>query len=130
MVTPVMISNIRWGTYLFFAIVNALFVPVIYFFYPETKKRSLEEIDLIFAKGYLENISYVKASFDLPFLSDREVEAMAKEYGFMDQDDEYKLGEKGEKPTLEQRSDSEGTLRQGHGELQIHAEQDGGFKND
>lgn len=93
MVTPVMISNISWGTYLFFAVVNFGFIPVIYFLYPETKKRSLEEIDIIFAKAYMENISYVKASFDLPYLSDREVEAMAREYGLVDKDDEYTAGE-------------------------------------
>jgi hypothetical protein len=130
MVTPVMISNIHWGTYLFFAIVNACFIPVIYIFYPETKKRSLEEIDLIFAKGYLENISYVKASYDLPFLNDREVEVMAKKYGFADADEEFKAGdvdEKGEKETIEsQGSDSEGV----RAEQQIHVEQDGYFRND
>jgi len=103
MVTPVMIANIRWGTYVFFAIINALFVPVIYFFYPETKKRSLEEIDLIFAKGYLEKISYVKASYDMPFLSDREVEQMSREYGFADKDVEEKGSLEGEKPTVERR---------------------------
>jgi sugar porter (SP) family MFS transporter len=106
MVTPVMISNIRWGTYLFFAIVNALFVPVIYLFYPETKKRSLEEIDLIFAKGYVENISYVKASFDMPFLSDREVDEMSKRYGFVGKDEEFKVGEGEGKVAVEQRSGS------------------------
>ncbi|KAH8753762.1 hypothetical protein F5882DRAFT_432349 [Hyaloscypha sp. PMI_1271] len=133
MVTPVMIANIHWGTYLFFAIVNACFLPIIYFFYPETKKRSLEEIDLIFAKGYLEKISYVQASFDIPFLSDREVVAMAREYGFADSDEEEKGGEgtksrDEEKPreTLGSgiaRSDSDRTL-------QMHDEQEGGFKND
>ncbi|KAL2074832.1 hypothetical protein VTL71DRAFT_8611 [Oculimacula yallundae] len=92
MVTPVMIDQIAWGTYLFFAVVNACFIPIIYFFYPETKKRSLEEIDLIFAKGYLENISYVKASHDMPFLSDREVEEMSRRYGFADSDEETKVG--------------------------------------
>ncbi|TVY32028.1 Sugar transporter [Lachnellula occidentalis] len=118
MATPVMIANIKWGTYAFFAAVNATFIPVIYLFYPETRRRSLEEIDLIFAKGYLENISYVKASFDMPFLNDREVEAMAREYGFADGDEEYKIGEKGqvvesdsEKPTT---SDNEGNLSQRH----------------
>jgi hypothetical protein len=142
MVTPVMIANIHWGTYLFFAIVNACFLPIIYFFYPETKKRSLEEIDLIFAKGYLENISYVKASFDMPFLTDREVEAMAREYGFVDSDEEEKVGEKSadrkdhvgegggdeEKPrdrmgSGSARSDCDRTL-------QMHDEQEGGFRND
>jgi hypothetical protein len=36
MITPVLIDSITWGTYLFFAILNALFFPVIWFFYPET----------------------------------------------------------------------------------------------
>jgi hypothetical protein len=62
MITPIMISSIGWATYLVFAILNASFLPIIWFFYPETAKRSLEEIDIIFAKGYTENISYVKAA--------------------------------------------------------------------
>ncbi|OOF91458.1 hypothetical protein ASPCADRAFT_177520 [Aspergillus carbonarius ITEM 5010] len=82
MVTPIMIRNIKWGTYLFFAVINALFIPVIYLFYPETSGRSLEEIDLIFAKGYLENMNYVRASKELPHLSDEEVEQVAIQYGF------------------------------------------------
>ncbi|EAW10860.1 hexose carrier protein [Aspergillus clavatus NRRL 1] len=82
MVTPIMITNISWGTYLFFACINACFLPVIYFFYPETAGRSLEEIDLIFAKGYLENMSYVRAAKELPFLSDEDVERVAIQYGF------------------------------------------------
>ncbi|EHL01151.1 putative Sugar transporter STL1 [Glarea lozoyensis 74030] len=89
MVTPVMISSISWGTYLFFAVVNACFIPIIYFFYPETRRRSLEEIDLIFAKGYTENISYVKASYDLPFLTDQEVKDMSRQYGFVGEDEEF-----------------------------------------
>jgi hypothetical protein len=82
MVTPVMITNIGWGTYLFFAIVNACFLPIIYFWYPETARRSLEEIDLIFAKGYTEKIGYVRAAQELPYLSDEEIERMAIQYGF------------------------------------------------
>lgn len=90
MVTPVMITGIHWGTYLFFAVVNACFLPVIYFYYPETAKRSLEEIDLIFAKGYLENMSYVRAAKELPYLTDEEVERVAIEYGFGAPDAEVK----------------------------------------
>lgn len=82
MFTPPMVGGAGWGTYLFFAILNALFIPVIWFFYPETANRSLEEIDIIFAKGFTENISYVKASHELPKLSDEEVEQKAAEYGF------------------------------------------------
>lgn len=88
MITPVMIERIGWGTYLFFAVVNALFLPFIYFFYPETAGRSLEEIDLIFAKGYLEKMSYVRAARELPRLSDDEIDAKAREYGFLSSDDE------------------------------------------
>ncbi|KAJ5652862.1 Sugar transporter STL1 [Penicillium longicatenatum] len=84
MITPVMVSSIGWGTYLFFAAWNAVFIPVMYFFYPETAGRSLEEIDIIFAKGYCEKISYVKAARELPKLTDEEVEAKALEYGFGD----------------------------------------------
>lgn len=79
----------------------------------------------------------------MPFLSDREVEAMAREYGFADSDEEEKVGAKlegnredgeGKKSRDEEkpretmgsgsaRSDSDRTL-------QMHDEQEGGFKND
>ncbi|KAE8376905.1 hypothetical protein BDV26DRAFT_282292 [Aspergillus bertholletiae] len=84
MITPVMVQHIGWGTYLFFAAWNAVFIPVIWFFYPETAGRSLEEIDLIFAKGYVEKISYVRAAKELPRLSDEEIEAKAAQYGILD----------------------------------------------
>ncbi|GAB7347789.1 hypothetical protein MBLNU459_g5330t1 [Dothideomycetes sp. NU459] len=88
MFTPVAISNIGWRTYLMFAIFNASFFPIIYFFYPETAGRSLEEIDLIFAKGNLENMSYVRAAKELPKLTDEEIDLKAREYGFVSDDDE------------------------------------------
>jgi sugar porter (SP) family MFS transporter len=143
MVTPVMAAKIHWGTYLFFAIVNACFLPIIYFFYPETKKRSLEEIDLIFAKGYLEKISYVQASFDMPFLNDREVEAMAREYGFVDSDEDRKVGVKfegtgtddrrregGKEEKPRERMGSASMRSASDQTLQMHDEQEGGFRND
>ncbi|KAK2606514.1 hypothetical protein N8I77_005257 [Diaporthe amygdali] len=88
MITPVLISKIGWGTYLFFAVLNALFLPILYFFYPETSGRSLEEIDLIFAKGYDEKIGFVKAAEQLPHLSEAEIAEMARGYGFNSSDDE------------------------------------------
>jgi sugar porter (SP) family MFS transporter len=102
MITPVMINKIQWGTYLFFACVNAAFFPIIYIFYPETKMRSLEEIDIIFAKGFMENMTYVRAANELPYLDDAGVEAKAREYGFTFSEDErsphrrVSLGEKQE----------------------------------
>ncbi|CAD6583767.1 MAG: hypothetical protein ASARMPRED_001501 [Alectoria sarmentosa] len=85
MITPIMITNIHWGTYLFFAIINACFLPLIYFTYPETARRSLEEIDIIFAKGYCENIGYVKAARELEFLSDEGIDRKAREYGLVEE---------------------------------------------
>jgi len=108
MITPVLIESIGWGTYLFFAVLNAIFFPILYFFYPETyvhnqhplrqgvpmltptysAGRTLEEIDLIFAKGYLEKMSYVKAAKELPRMTEQEIDARAREYGFVSSDDE------------------------------------------
>ncbi|KAK3393309.1 hypothetical protein B0H63DRAFT_15404 [Podospora didyma] len=85
MVTPIMITEISWGTYVIFAAINACFIPIIWFFYPETARRSLEEIDIIFAKGFVENISYVKAAEQLPHLEPHEVEEYALRYGLIDE---------------------------------------------
>lgn len=82
MLTPILITNIGWGTYLLFAALNACFIPIIYFFYPETKNRSLEEIDIIFAKGFVEKMSYVRAANELPPLTNEEIQAKSAEYGF------------------------------------------------
>lgn len=95
MITPVMVQHIHWGTYLFFAAMNACFLPFIWFFYPETANRSLEEIDIIFAKGYQERISYVKAANDLPKLADEELESKAAEYGLFNEEASEEELEKG-----------------------------------
>ncbi|KAL4869632.1 hypothetical protein BDV12DRAFT_184967 [Aspergillus spectabilis] len=70
-----------WGTYLFFACINACFLPLIYLFSPETAGRSLEEIDLIFAEGFVENMNYVRAAKALPYLTDEEIERVAIQDG-------------------------------------------------
>uniref|UniRef100_A0A093V852 Sugar transporter STL1 n=1 Tax=Talaromyces marneffei PM1 TaxID=1077442 RepID=A0A093V852_TALMA len=88
MITPVMVSSIGWRTYLFFAVMNASFIPFIWLFYPETSGRSLEEIDIIFAKGYAEKKSYVTAARELPKLTDDDVDAQAVEFGLVRNSDE------------------------------------------
>jgi len=50
MITPVSFSSIGYKTYIIFAVINAFILPVVYFFYPETAYRSLEEMDTIFQK--------------------------------------------------------------------------------
>lgn len=48
MITPVSINSIQWRTYIYFAALNLSFVPIVYFFYPETRNLSLEQVDLLF----------------------------------------------------------------------------------
>ncbi|KAF9891517.1 hypothetical protein FE257_003984 [Aspergillus nanangensis] len=47
-ITPVSIGNIQWRTYIYFSVFNFCFLPLIYFFYPETRNLSLEHIDRLF----------------------------------------------------------------------------------
>ena len=50
-VTPVGFDTISNRYYVVFAVVNAAIVPAVYFFFPETNGRSLEEIDEIFLQS-------------------------------------------------------------------------------
>ncbi|OBR02317.1 Hexose transporter [Colletotrichum higginsianum IMI 349063] len=63
-ITPVSIRNIGWRTYVYFCVFNAFFVPLIYFFYPETRNLSLEQIDRLFTGGKVQ--LYWKASMGTP----------------------------------------------------------------
>ncbi|KAJ9493759.1 hypothetical protein LTR67_004753 [Exophiala xenobiotica] len=46
--TPPMITNINYRSYIVFAVINFATIPCVYFFYPETLKLPLEAIDLLF----------------------------------------------------------------------------------
>ncbi|KAK0103274.1 hypothetical protein ONS95_005307 [Cadophora gregata] len=48
-ITPIAIQNIGWRTYIIFAVLNALWVPIIYLFFPETKGLELEAVDRLFS---------------------------------------------------------------------------------
>ncbi|KAM3413713.1 hypothetical protein BST61_g10404 [Cercospora zeina] len=50
-ITPPAIRNIGYRTYIIFAVLNATWVPIIYFFFPETKGLALEDVDRLFAKS-------------------------------------------------------------------------------
>ena len=47
-ITPALFTHSLWRTYIVFAVTNFCIVPIIYFFYPETGSRSLEEVDVLF----------------------------------------------------------------------------------
>ena len=90
--TPPMLDSLGgFGTFLFFGIVNACFFPIIYFFYVETKGRSLEEIDIIFAKAYSNDEWYVHVGNHMPKLSSAEIERDAVKWG-LSGDQEHRVG--------------------------------------
>ena len=70
MVTPVAFANIEWRTYIIFAVINAAMVPSVYFFFPETAGRSLEEMDEIFHKT-TGPFDVVKVARELPHRFDK-----------------------------------------------------------
>jgi len=86
MFTPVFITSSDWGCYLFFAAMNYLFIPIIYFLYPETAGRSLEEVDIIFAKAHVEGRLPFRVAATLPKLSVAEIEQHGNELGIYDDD--------------------------------------------
>ncbi|KAF4981230.1 hypothetical protein FZEAL_2918 [Fusarium zealandicum] len=60
MITPPAFKNIKSNTYIIFAVINAIMVPSVYLFFPETAYRSLEEMDTIFQK-----VTGVKGALDV-----------------------------------------------------------------
>lgn len=50
-VTPIMLSNITWGTYFVFGTFGIVMGLFVFFFLPETRGVSLEEIDEVFSGG-------------------------------------------------------------------------------
>ncbi|OGM42337.1 hypothetical protein ABOM_007873 [Aspergillus bombycis] len=51
MITPIALNSIGWRTYLIFACCSAFFMVIAYCCFPETRNRSLEEIELIFSES-------------------------------------------------------------------------------
>lgn len=63
-ITPVSINSIGWRTYVYFCVFNFFFIPLIWFFYPETQNLSLEQIDRLFTGGKVQ--LHWKASMGTP----------------------------------------------------------------
>ncbi|KJA15910.1 hypothetical protein HYPSUDRAFT_207495 [Hypholoma sublateritium FD-334 SS-4] len=76
-ITPIGISTLGWRFYIVWAVLNAIIVPCIYLFYPETANRSLEDID----KLYRENKSLVFV------FRDKEATQVARPQHFIDEDE-------------------------------------------
>jgi len=48
-ITPPMITNIGYKSYIVFAVINFITVPIVYYTFPETSRMPLEAVDLLFA---------------------------------------------------------------------------------
>jgi hypothetical protein len=70
MITPVAFETIGYRTYIIFAVINAFIFPTVYLFFPETRYRSLEEMDLIFKKT-TNVFNVVPISIKEPFMYDK-----------------------------------------------------------
>ncbi|KAM0815446.1 putative Major facilitator superfamily (MFS) profile domain-containing protein [Seiridium cardinale] len=44
-VTPIGVQSLGWQFYIVWTVTNAAFLPILYFFYPETADRTLEDLD-------------------------------------------------------------------------------------
>ncbi|THH33667.1 hypothetical protein EUX98_g530 [Antrodiella citrinella] len=87
MVTGPSFNNISWGTYI---ALNAFIIPVVYFFFPETAGRSLEDMDVVFALAYNEGVSPVQVSLrkDVPLAGTPEADEIL---GLRSRHDEVKV---------------------------------------
>lgn len=65
-VSPVAFSHIGWKYYFVYACIDATAIVIFYLLYPETKGRSLEEIDQIFIQSK-SIFDVVKVAKNMPF---------------------------------------------------------------
>jgi len=77
-ITPPGTTNLQNRYWIIFAVLNASFIPIVYFFFPETNGRSLEEIDDIFARSG--TFSVVRNAKDLPRDSDVDILDLEKRF--------------------------------------------------
>lgn len=66
MITPPAFANLGYQTYIIFAVFNAAIVPCVYLFFPETKGRTLEELDVVFASADAEGVNPVSKARNMP----------------------------------------------------------------
>lgn len=50
-ITPIAIDSINWHTFIIFAVMCFLWIPIVYCFFPETNQLQLEDLDHLFEKG-------------------------------------------------------------------------------
>lgn len=79
-VLPTMTASIGAYTFLFFAVMNIIFFPIMWLFYPETAGRSLPEIDVLFAHAHLSKRRPTLVADEMPPLNDHQVDVLQERY--------------------------------------------------
>ncbi|KAJ6041098.1 Major facilitator superfamily domain general substrate transporter [Penicillium canescens] len=84
-ITPIGIQNIGWKFWIVWTVLNAVFLPIVYFFYTETANRTLEDMDAYYRSnpplivaGDADAIS-TKRPLQFAYHEDEEVQKNAKE---------------------------------------------------
>ncbi|KAL1961290.1 hypothetical protein VTO42DRAFT_18 [Malbranchea cinnamomea] len=84
-VTPPGIDNLGWRFWIIWAVICFSFIPITYFFYPETANRTLEDIDRFFASKPAIIVAFNKTATQLRrpeeyFRMDEEIAQRAQEH--------------------------------------------------
>lgn len=74
-ITPIGIQSLSWRFYIIWVVFNAAFVPLVYFLYPETAGRTLEDID-----------AYYRDSPPLLVFRDKDVISSTRPQKFIDRE--------------------------------------------
>jgi hypothetical protein len=72
-VWPVGIQNIGSKTYFIFMAINLACIPILYFFYPETRYKKLEDMEALFDKNHTA-VTWVASNENLPEPVPKEME--------------------------------------------------------
>ncbi|KAM3538605.1 hypothetical protein ARSEF1564_008487 [Beauveria bassiana] len=80
MITPPAFANLGYRTYIMFAVFNAAIIPMVWFFFPEPKGRSLEELDVIFASAYVDKVSPVQRAKEMRHIEGSELDSELDKY--------------------------------------------------
>ncbi|KAL0066950.1 hypothetical protein AAF712_005939 [Marasmius tenuissimus] len=99
-ITPIGIENLGWKFYIIWAAFNAIFVPLVWVFYPETSNRHLEDID----RMYRENQGMVFV------IGNKEATQTQRPQRFVDVDHDRAVAAQAERSPSVRSSDETGKL--------------------
>ena len=91
-VTPLAIAKIAWRYFVIFIVCDAIFIVVVYFVYPETVGRTLEEIAALFGDEVAVDIKEAHHYADVDGIKDEKMAAKLREIETVENVGTEKLG--------------------------------------